>query len=296
MIAALGLAGTVAALAMARARDHRALRVPLLAFGSAAAVFLALLLPDFRVLVVAAYAPILLVGAPFGWPGNARLADALPWPVVNQAVCIAGGLIWAAATVAYLRRSSGACVYCGRADPPRTWSDPAAAARWGRWAVWVTVLVPLVYAATRWLWAAGVPLGLTTEFYEQGVKVGLWRIGAALATVALAGSLLAFGLVRPWGEVFPRWLPVLGGRRVPPALVIGPAAIVAVLITAAGFMFVRFAITDELRLGNDPVTLRENQGALLPELLWPLWGPALAAAALAYWYRVRGRCRFCGRG
>jgi hypothetical protein len=102
--------------------------------------------------------------------------------------------------------------------------------------------------------------------------------------------------VRPWGEVFPRWLPVLGGRRVPPALVIGPAAIVAVLITAAGFMFVRFAITGELRLGNDPVTLRENQGALLPELLWPLWGPALAAAALAYWYRVRGRCRFCGRG
>ena len=61
-------------------------------------------------------------------------------------------------------------------------------------------------------------------------------------------------------------------------------------------MFIRFAFTGDFRLGSNPVTLRENWGALLPELLWPLWGAALAAAALAYWYRVRGRCRYCGRG
>ena len=295
VIAALGFAGALAALAMGT-RHHRALRIPLLAFGSAAAIFLSLLLPDFRVLVVVAYAPILLLGAPFGWPGDARLADALPWPVINQAVCIAGGLLWAAATVAYLRRSRGACACCGRADEPATWTTPGSAARWGRIAVWVAVLVPLAYAATRWLWAAGVPLGLTESFYRKGVAVGLWRIGAALATLAFAGSLLSFGLVRPWGEVFPRWVPVVGGRRVPPALVIVPAAIVAVLVTTAGLMFVRFAFNGEFRLGDDPVTLSENQGALLPELLWPLWGAALAAAALAYWYRVRGRCRSCGGG
>ena len=296
LVAALGVAGTIMALAMARGRRHGAVRVPLLGFGVAAAAFLSLLLPDFRVLVVVAYAPILVLGAPFGWPGDARLAEALPWPVVNQAVCIAGGLLWAGATLAYLRRSAGACGSCGRSDAHVQWTTAESAARRGRVAVWVAMLVPLVYAATRWLWAAGIPLGLTEEFYQEGVAVRLWQIGAALATLAFAGSLLSFGLVRPWGEVFPRWLPVLGNRRVPPALVIVPAAIVAVLVTTAGLMFVRFAFTGDFRLGSHPVTLRENWGALAPELLWPLWGVALAAAALAYWYRVRGRCRYCGRG
>ena len=32
-----------------------------------------------------------------------------------------------------------------------------------------------------------------------------------------------------------------------------------------------------------------------PELLWPLWGGALGAATLAYYYRRRGKCEHCSR-
>lgn len=39
--------------------------------------------------------------------------------------------------------------------------------------------------------------------------------GAALATMGALGSLLTLGLVRRWGEVFPRWMVGLRGRRVP---------------------------------------------------------------------------------
>jgi hypothetical protein len=40
---------------------------------------------------------------------------------------------------------------------------------------------------------------------------------------------------------------------------------------------------------------QEDWAALAPELLWPLWGVALAAATLAYYYRRRGMCIQCGR-
>jgi hypothetical protein len=271
-----------------------ALRSPLLAFGWTAAAGLTVVIPDFRVLVVVAYAPILVLGAPFDWPAGARLSQAVPWPVVNQAICIAGGLLWGAATLAYQRRTRGACGHCGRREADSGWSA-ADALRRGRAAVAIAVAVPLVYAASRWAWALGYPLGLSTEFFEEGRSTGLWWIGAALATLAFAGSLLTIGLIRPWGEAFPRWIPIMGGRRVPPMLALVPAAVVALIVTSAGLMFVRFAITGTFRLGEHPVTLTENVGALVPELLWPVWGVALAVAALAYYHRTRRRCAFCGR-
>jgi len=33
-----------------------------------------------------------------------------------------------------------------------------------------------------------------------------------------------------------------------------------------------------------------------PTLLFPVWGAALAVAALGYYYRRRGSCSVCGRG
>jgi hypothetical protein len=295
-IAAIGLAGAVLALAMARGRGRGAARAAMLGAAWTAAVALALVIPDFRVLVVVAYAPILLLGAPFGTLEGVRLSEAIPWPVANQGICLAGGALWSAAAIAYQRRTRGACPYCGRTDADAGWTTPRSAARWGRWAVRVAVAVPLLYALSRWAWALGFPLGITDEFYRQGRAVGLWWRGAALATLAAAGALLTLGLVRRWGEVFPRRLPLLGGRRVPPALAVVPATMMAVIVTTAGLMFVRVAITGTFSIGGNPITLRENLGALAPELLWPLWGVALGAAALAYHYRRRGRCGYCGRG
>ena len=82
--AALGLAGAVAAVAMARRLGRGMVRSALLGFAWGAAAVLALLIPDYRVLVGVAYAPIILIGAPFGWPPGVSILDVFPWPVVNH--------------------------------------------------------------------------------------------------------------------------------------------------------------------------------------------------------------------
>ena len=296
-IAALGLLGAVAAVAMARGRGRGTPRAMLLGFAWVAAAALALLIPDYRVLVAVAYAPIVLIGAPFGWPPGVGILDVFPWPVVNQFVCIGGGLVWAATAASYGRRSRGACGNCGRDDAGAGWTTPDSAARWGRWAAYVAVIIPVMYAATRWAWALGIPLGISEEFLREGQEVGgLWWAGAALATLAVGGAVLTLGLVRRWGEVFPRWIPFLGGRRVPIPLAAVPASLVAVLVTTAGLMFVRLTFAGRLgAILSEGVLGAQNWAALAPELLWPLWGAALGAATLAYYYRRRGRCNHCGR-
>ena len=116
-----------------------------------------------------------------------------------------------------------------------------------------------------------------------------------MATVAIGGALLTLGLVQRWGEVFPRWIPFLAGKRVPPALAIVPASLVSILVTTAGLMFVRLTLLGAVG-GVFTFIDEEDWAALAPELLWPLWGVALAAATLAYYYRRRGPCLRCGRG
>ena len=289
LIAGLGLVGTVAALAMVRgqvSRGHGALRLALLVFAWSACVALLLVIPDRRVLVAVAYAPIFLVGAPFGWPPVNYFEITLPWPVINQFVCMAGGLLWAGTALAYGRRTLDACGNCGRTDAGAGWTTPSAAARWGRWAVYVAVVVPLPYAATRWSWALCIPLGISEQFMREGQEIGLCWAGAALSTVDLAGVILTLGLVQRWGEVFPRWMVGLAGKRVPPAMAIVPASLVSVMVTSAGLQVVRGFL-----LGGFPA---DGWATIAPGLVWPLWGAALGAATLAY-YRRRGRCSHCGR-
>ncbi len=296
VIAALGLASAVVAVTMARTREREPSRTILLAFAWIVAATLALVIPDYRVLVAVAYAPIVLVGAPFGWPPVNYFEAALPWPVVNQFLCVGGGLLWAGAALAYRRRILGACGNYGRSAVRAGWTSPGAAARWGRWAVYVSFVVPILYALTRGAWAVGIPLGITDEFLRELQNTGLVWAGAGLAAIAAGGALLTLGLVQRWGEVFPRWTPFLAGRRVPIPLAVVPASLVSVLVTTAGVMFVRLTLFGSFSVGEVTLTLDENWAAIAPELLWPLWGAALGAATLAYYYRRRGACEHCGRG
>ena len=294
IIAGLGVAGALVAATMARGWGQGIQRVAMLAFAWIAAVTLVLLIPDYRLLMAAAYLPLFVLGAPFGWPPGSFF-DVITWPLVNQVLCVGGGLCWAAAAVAYQRRSSDACPACGRGDEVAYWTTPDAAVRWGTWATAIAILIPLFYAATRWAWALGFPLGISEAFLREGQAVGLWWAGAGLATVAVGGAILTLGLVQRWGEVFPNWIPRLGGRRVPPALAIVPAALISVLVTSAGLMFLRLTLLRTMG-AVFPAISPENWAALAPELLWPLWGGALAAATLAYYYRRRDPCLRCGRG
>lgn len=142
-------------------------------------------------------------------------------------------------------------------------------------AVGVAVAVPVIYASTRILWAIGIPLGLSPEFYTEGLRVGLWHSGLALALAGLVGALLTLGLVQRWGERLPRWTGPLAGRRVPILLATVPASIVALTLFAGGMGLVQSVLINDVDLTSHWVTIG-------PTLLFPLWALALGWATYAY--------------
>lgn len=145
-------------------------------------------------------------------------------------------------------------------------------------AVGVAVVVPLTYASTRIMWAIGIPFGLSDEFYTEGLKIGLWHSGLALAIAGVVGALLTLGLVQKWGERFPRWAGPLAGRRVPILLATIPASIVTLALFTGGGGLVRAGL-----LGG--IDLTDNWVTVGPTLLFPLW--ALALGWATYQYRAR---------
>lgn len=292
-IVVLGLGAAASASAMARRRARGLASASLIGFAWTMAVGLAVVLPDVRPLTSVARTPIVLIGMPFGWPAGIGWSTLFPWPVVNQLLLILGGLLWAATALAYQRRSRNACGHCGRTGATSGWTTPASAVRWGRWATSIAVAVPILYALTRWAWALGIPLGVTREFLREQAREtpDIWLAGAALATLAVGGATLTLGLVQRWGEVFPRWIPALGGKPVRPRTAIIPASLVAVLMTSAGLEHYRAAILGYFPEGSTG----ENWGTVAPGYLWPLWGAALGAATYAYYLRRRGQCPYCGR-
>lgn len=143
----------------------------------------------------------------------------------------------------------------------------------------IAIEAPLVYALTRVLMYFEVP-GFTGPAFDLEVRLA----GLGLAAASVVGAVLTWGLIRPWGERFPRWMVGLSGRRVPIDLAVLPALAVAGLVLAAS----RAIIVGAFAAGSEG--WREQLEApliALPQLLWPLWGVALALAALAYQRRRR---------
>ncbi|MBN1536316.1 MAG: hypothetical protein JW908_06255 [Anaerolineales bacterium] len=290
IIIILGFLGVIIAFFMLRQSTNRLFQIASAIYGISMAVVLFLVVPDYRLLAGVAYAPLVILGAPFDWPAGIDLSDIFPWPAINQGICVLGGFIWIAATLLYYRQNRNACVYCGRSSNINKWTSPEAASQWGKWATYIAAVVPLIYAITRYAWALGIPLGLSQESFQQGYDNGVWLGGAGLATVALCGSMLTLGLIQCWGEVFPRWMLGLAGKNVPPLLAIIPAAIISILVTSTGINIFSLVVSGtSLDMLQD-----ENWGANTPILFWPLWGIALGIATLAYYYRRRGRCKYCG--
>jgi len=289
LFAGVLLLAALAALIMNGRSDlPRPARTALLGYVWVVVAALLILTPDSRVLTVAGYLPILIIGAPFGYP-PVDYGDIFTPTLGNQVFCIVVGLVLGRAVLRWQFRTAGACVECGRGEVPSRWAGPVAAARWGRWATWTAAAIPAAYAVVRLSWAVGIPLGISRDFLTEMQETGIGWAGAGLGAFALAGAVLTLGLVQRWGEVFPRWMIGLAGRRVPIKLATVPATVVAVFITSAS---VGFLTTDGfLTMFTGGLSL-----ATAPMLLWPLWGVALAGAALAYHLRRRSLCQDCGRG
>ena len=106
-----------------------------------------------------------------------------------------------------------------------------------------------------------------------------------LTLLAVLGGVLSLGLIRPWGLVYPQWIPLLGGRRVPPWFPLTPTVLGSVLLAGYALTLpvqIPRAIADAGP--DDPFTIT---GALvgLPILL--AWTVALPAAGWSYYRRPR---------
>jgi hypothetical protein len=125
-----------------------------------------------------------------------------------------------------------------------------------------------------------------------GVPLALYVIFLSLVS-ELAGYS-AIGLIAAWGEVFPRWIPVLRGRRVPTLAAVLPAAFgTAVLTLLWTWVAVSFSLS--MRIDGGPLTKNvllsfDNwQGLVAIAAYAPLvlWGPLLGAVTIGYWKRRR---------
>lgn len=153
------------------------------------------------------------------------------------------------------------------------------------------------------LWRiAGMTFGLpVTKDIDVGrgevpgwLPMGVYAVILTLLAEGLA--FLAIGLVSTWGEVWPRWVPVLGGRPVRPMAAIVPAALGALILTllwTTAFIAVltgHGADGSQLSDGSVRGTLLYLVGALdwravlFVAAYVPLlaWGPLLAAVTYAY--------------
>jgi hypothetical protein len=151
-------------------------------------------------------------------------------------------------------------------------------------------LVPLVLLPSgiwRIMLGCGMSMGFSRASLEaQGFpgRGTLMVVGLTVVTEALA--LLTLGLVRPWGEIVPGWVPFLSGRRV-------PATPVVVLATAGGLLLTAmwtFALHGVL-VGNglDEIPSR-GWHALAVACYLPAWawGPLLLWVTFHY-HRRRAR-------
>lgn len=158
-----------------------------------------------------------------------------------------------------------------------------------RSAVVAAHLVPLVLVPSgiwRVLLGCGVSMGFSRASLEaQGFPGRGTVMVVALTLLTEALALLTFGLVRPWGEVVPRWVPVLGSRRIPPAPVVALATAGGLALTAMW----TFALHGVLvRDGLDEISSRGwHTLAVVCYLPAWAWGPLLLWATYHYWRRRR---------
>ncbi|WP_199829727.1 hypothetical protein [Streptomyces sp. MMG1121] len=106
-----------------------------------------------------------------------------------------------------------------------------------------------------------------------------------LSVASQAAACLTLGLVKPWGERVPRWVPRLGGRRIPPLVVVIPAAAGAIMVTG---LCAAVTLLPGGPLDN-PDFPHGTAGVIMDVCYAPLlgWGPLVAALCIAYARRRR---------
>lgn len=154
---------------------------------------------------------------------------------------------------------------------------PQPPASWATIAAWLVPLCALPSALWR-----------VTLFFEGDRHTPSEQVYfVVLSAVQLVLALLTLGLVQRWGEIWPRWIPVLRGRPVPARRV----AVIAIVGAAALIALCVYAVLNDIfdLVDRGPVLIGPDRGGPEPDssvvsLYVPMlaWGPLLLAVALHY--------------
>jgi hypothetical protein len=156
-----------------------------------------------------------------------------------------------------------------------------------RWA-YAALALPLIgWAVPHALWVLGVPFGISAADLDD-VRADM-SLGAALAITVvppLAG-LFVLGLVQRWGQQFPRWVPMLHGRRVPPLLALVPAGVVAAALVTYGLLSMSVLVRSLVDGSTTRAQLADGWAVTATLLVFAGWGVALAGTAVGYHLATR---------
>ncbi|MGC9499242.1 hypothetical protein [Streptomyces sp. WG7] len=218
----------------------------------------------------------------------------------NHALAAAGVLLLAATARPVRYRSAGADGADG-ADGAIT-AAPSAASRPVQLAACAGTVAFLPYAAMKLVWASGGTfagvageemLAISERNGASGIWLTLesWGLDATVLLAAL-GVFLLWGLVRPWGQVFPRWTLWLRGRQVPRWLPLTPALIGAATLAPYGVFGVGYATLATagvvtMRRGDFPSSSDALLVAWIGMVAFAVYGVALIVVTRSYWLRTR---------
>ncbi|MFV2178400.1 hypothetical protein ACFHW2_08610 [Actinomadura sp. LOL_016] len=156
-----------------------------------------------------------------------------------------------------------------------------------RWARTAALAIPLTVLPSG-LWRLPLAFGQTMGFDEAAPPAERVYV-VFLSVFSELVAFTAVGLVATWGERFPRWIPVLRGRRVPPLAAVIPAALGAVVLTLLwtySFVgqFTGVTLQGEPLPADFPTQKGGWEAAVFYACYLPLllWGPLLAAVTYAY--------------
>jgi hypothetical protein len=208
----------------------------------------------------------------------------------NRSLAALGAVLLAATARAGRRPTTGATAPAPSLAPSRV-----------QFAAWAGTVAFLPYAAMKLVWVsggtfAGVSGKEMVAISERNGASGIWLTLESWgldATVLLAvlGVFLLWGLVRPWGQVFPHWTVFLRGRRVPRWLPLSPALIGAATLTLYGVLGLGYCTLAAAGV----VTMRQGDAHSPGDALLMSWigmgafatyGGALTIAARSYWLRT----------
>jgi hypothetical protein len=160
------------------------------------------------------------------------------------------------------------------------------APRWARMAAHTVPLVALPSTLWRLALVVGIPVGYSDAMRRSDYDIpgSGYLVLPLICLFQEAAALLTVGLVSNWGLVVPRWIPLLGSKRVATWAAVVPASPGALVLTVVAFS--RLLIWDRLA---DQGHLTGAHRAVLGWCYAPLllWGPLLALVTVSYWLRRR---------